>query len=639
MQNRSFVCFLLSIAFAWAGGLPQADAASPPRPQVGACGITMAPHDVQEPPDVAMWNAPLDASGEHELILGVHHDGERFCYRYTWEGVVHTMAPTIRVRRGEHFAIRIADDIAGQSRGESVASTALPPCKPMQMPAAPVQHYIGYLNHIAVDRYFHSPATDTNLHLHGFEGPAFEENVFLSSLSTPMHACEYHVTIPRTQPPGTYLYHPHAHGSSDDEVAFGLDGAWIVEPDTQQIPRSAEHVIVLRYRIPFEFDKTSLPNGGSPDKVDAAQGAAAAAHEAALRSAPAVAYDPFNPPPWPDTFPMRVGGVTLDATGCNGFGSEPVIAVNGTDTPASLAVAAGQTQLLRLVNGTSDSPKNLVLRDASGKVKELHVVGLDGVPVSGDMQHPLHGYLVMKKLMVSPMSRADILLAVPAGKTYMLSSEPFCEGKDAFFQRHHDLLRISTAAASGLDAKIHSVRINPTDTPAARLVAWARAHPALIHRRAITFTEYKFPKRGKAPSHHAYYITDTTKTDFHEHPFWPVYREGATVPSNPDIVVKQGTIEEWYLINATMEAHAFHIHQMAYVQEYSYMDIPVTVDTTFVPVGRLLPNPRDPNYPLIQPSITRIILDFRHVPRGTFVFHCHMLYHEDHGMMGVIKVK
>ncbi|MDE1887157.1 MAG: multicopper oxidase domain-containing protein, partial [Gammaproteobacteria bacterium] len=58
-----------------------------------------------------------------------------------------------------------------------------------------------------------------------------------------------------------------------------------------------------------------------------------------------------------------------------------------------------------------------------------------------------------------------------------------------------------------------------------------------------------------------------------------------------------------------------------------------------VPVGKLLPNLHDPNFPLIQPSITKIILDFRHVPRGTFVFHCHMLFHEDHGMMGTIRVE
>jgi FtsP/CotA-like multicopper oxidase with cupredoxin domain len=77
---------------------------------------------------------------------------------------------------------------------------------------------------------------------------------------------------------------------------------------------------------------------------------------------------------------------------------------------------------------------------------------------------------------------------------------------------------------------------------------------------------------------------------------------------------------------------------MAFVQERSYMGVPVTVDTVFVPVGKLLRNPRDPNYPLVQPSITRVLLDFRHVPKGEFLFHCHMLYHEDRGMMAVIRV-
>lgn len=163
--------------------------------------------------------------------------------------------------------------------------------------------------------------------------------------------------------------------------------------------------------------------------------------------------------------------------------------------------------------------------------------------------------------------------------------------------------------------------------------------PSRVHRRAVTFTEYVFPKRGKIPLHQAFYITDTTRPDFHEHPFWPTYRPGAMVPSHPDIVVKQGTIEIWYLINATLEAHDFHIHQMAYVDESNYSGLPDTADTTFIPVGKLLPNPRDPNYPLIQPSITKVILDFRHVSKGTFVFHCHMLYHEDNGMMGVIRVE
>jgi FtsP/CotA-like multicopper oxidase with cupredoxin domain len=312
--------------------------------------------------------------------------------------------------------------------------------------------------------------------------------------------------------------------------------------------------------------------------------------------------------------------------------------VNGTDVPASLSVPAGQTQLLRIVNGTSDTAELFALRDDAGHRQPLQVASLDGVPISGDMERPLAHYLAFEKLMVTPMGRADVLLAVPAGATYTLSIEHYCSGADAFFEMHHDLVRIRAVPTAGAGTTLASLPETAEQTPAAQLVAFAHAHPSLIHRRAIAFTEYAFPKAGKTKAHQAFYITDITSPNFHEHPFWPSYRNGTTVPADADIVVKQGSIEEWSLINTTMESHGFHIHQMAFVQERSPMGVPVTLDTAFVPVGELLPNPHDPNYPLVKPSITKILLDFRRVPKGTFVFHCHMLFHEDHGMMGVIRV-
>jgi len=40
--------------------------------------------------------------------------------------------------------------------------------------------------------------------------------------------------------------------------------------------------------------------------------------------------------------------------------------------------------------------------------------------------------------------------------------------------------------------------------------------------------------------------------------------------------------------------------------------------------------------PRLAPSLTRIEIDFTSVDTGTFVFHCHMLSHEDQGMMDVV---
>ena len=626
---------LLLLLLCAASLLPQTSPAATAPVTAGACGRVTHSPVVSEPQAVDMWDAPVDASGQHELILAAHTDesGNRFCYVYRWQGVVHYIAPAIHMRRGESFAIRLVNDLDGLSPGETVPSTEIPPCKPMYMPPAPVQHWIGYLNHTIDDRFFKVKPTDTNLHLHGFEGPAPEENVFLSTLSTPMHACEYRITIPRNQPPGAYIYHPHAHGAADDELGNGLVGVWIVDPDTPQLPRADQHVLLLTYRAGQPPDRTVPANLGAEFNVYAA---AAAAHEAALKPAAHDHYDPFDPPPWPDAYPKNAGGIMLHR--CSGPLPETLVSVDGADAPAALRIPAGRTQLLRIVNGTADSPKLLRIRDGEGHVLPFEVVERDGIPVSGDTQHPYAHYLMMKELMLSPMSRAGILLTEPASASFILSSEPWCSALT--LEMHHDLLRITAANdAGGHIHVLHSTPISVGDTPAARLVAWVRAHPSRVHRRAITFTEYVIPKHGKIPQHYAYYNIDTTHPDFHEHPFWPVFRSGATVPSNPDIVVKHGTIEVWYLINATQETHDFHIHQMKFVQERNYSGLPMTVDTVFQPLGKFLPNPHDPNFPLIQPSITRVILDFRHVPKGTFVFHCHMLSHEDAGMMGSIRVE
>lgn len=635
MNRRIFLCAALACAFVLGStSIPATSLASSVKQHASPCGALSGAHTLVEPPDVDVWTLPKDAGGERELLLAVHRSGDQFCYTYAGGNGTQTQAPVIRVKRGERFALRVVNDISGPSKGEHVASTALAQCMPMRMPAAPVHHYVGYLNHTIDDRYRSAAPLDTNIHLHGFEGPASQEDVFLSTLSTPMHACEYHITIPRTQPPGTYFYHPHIHGATFDQVAGGLDGVWIVEPDGTPIPRSLEHVVVLRYRYPYQPD-----NAYAPDEDPLL--AAAGEHINTLRPAAPVAYNPFDPPPWPVSYPMRAGGVSLDASGCNGVGPEDLITANGTSTPATLDVPAGQTQLYRIVNGTTDATKPLQLRDSAGKPVALKVVARDGVPISGDDDHPLAQYVATSQVMLVPSGRADLLIAVPEGQTYTLSSEHFCGGKDYFFQLHHDLLRIhgvvdSTSSGSGIAA----VPVRIADSPAAKLVAYVRAHPSSVHRRrAITFSEYFFGRNGKIPAHYGYYITDTTNPKFHEHPFWPVYLRGGTVPANPDIVVKAGTIEEWYLINTTMETHVFHIHQMAFVEEKSRAGVPMTVDDAFVPIGTLLANPSDPNYPLVQPSITKVILDFRHVPRGTFVFHCHMLFHEDAGMMGTVRVE
>ena len=101
-----------------------------------------------------------------------------------------------------------------------------------------------------------------------------------------------------------------------------------------------------------------------------------------------------------------------------------------------------------------------------------------------------------------------------------------------------------------------------------------------------------------------------------------------------DIVTHEGDVEDWIIENRTSELHAFHIHQIHFLlMDWSGVpvDEPFLRDTVNVPyyADRML------NYPNV-----RLRMDFRDPNAvGTFVYHCHLLEHEDGGMMGLVTVE
>ena len=104
--------------------------------------------------------------------------------------------------------------------------------------------------------------------------------------------------------------------------------------------------------------------------------------------------------------------------------------------------------------------------------------------------------------------------------------------------------------------------------------------------------------------------------------------------SVPNIVVRQGDVEDWIIENRSTELHAFHIHQIHFLLlDWSGITVNETFlrDTVNVPFfnGRML------KYPSV-----RLRMDFRGPNTvGTFMYHCHLLEHEDGGMMGLIRVE
>ncbi|HEX5274816.1 MAG TPA: multicopper oxidase domain-containing protein [Candidatus Rubrimentiphilum sp.] len=634
MLRSQNVILATVIAVLLAGVFSNYASAAPATIHASPCALIDSSATVLHPPAIDMWRMPKNDLGVNELILSAHRDGERFCYNYQLGGITHRQTPVIHVRPGEAFAIRLVNDIPSQAKGEFLNASSLPQCMPMPMHEGQVEHFAGYLNHIVSERPLAMKPVDTNLHMHGYEGLESEDNVFLSTLSSPMHACEYVYHLPSTQPAGTYFFHPHPHGASGDEVDGGLSGVWIVDPPKSQLPAADDHVLFLSYAVPFKTDQKPLNE--NPLVFGAA------AYNAMHRAGRPVAYDPFHPPDWTFDLPVRAKGISMWPYRCDGTRTDVRVRVNGSATPARLEVTGGNTQLLRIVSGLGDGSKQISLRDKTGRAVPMHIVETVGIPVDGDSTHPLARYISTNTYELPPAGRISILVNVPAGQELTLHTDKHCEGYEGARQLSYDLVHIYGLARRHEPKEIvlsRAMTASSDQTPAQQLLAFARAHPSLVHRRALTYTQYIFPAHKRGDVDFAFFITDTTNPNFVEHSYDAHYAPGSAYPTNPDIVVKQGSIEEWYLINATPDRHSFHIHQMSYVLENGPAGFPVSLDVTDVPSGTILPIRGSADRVRVHPTITKILLDFRNVPKGTFPFHCHMLFHEDHGMMGIIRVE
>ncbi len=105
--------------------------------------------------------------------------------------------------------------------------------------------------------------------------------------------------------------------------------------------------------------------------------------------------------------------------------------------------------------------------------------------------------------------------------------------------------------------------------------------------------------------------------------------------AQPMFTVRIGTVEEWQVVNITEEVHDFHMHQTHFlVQQINGVTVPHPhwADSAVVP--HRIPG-KNGSW---KPGYLTMLIDFRDpIIRGEFMFHCHILDHEDAGMMAKIR--
>ena len=262
--------------------------------------------------------------------------------------------------------------------------------------------------------------------------------------------------------------------------------------------------------------------------------------------------------------------------------------VNGLVDPA-IGIRPGETQLWRLANVSSAVWYDVALVDgSSGATDPLTVVAQDG--------NSLRRAVRRRSLVIPPGRRFDVLVRGPASGERVLKTLAFDQGRLTFPEDTLATVRVGGAPAPAIAAP-------------RRLAADAQQFPRRRGpTRRFTFDTY-FPSSGPP----MFLINDMVFD--------------ADVPDATPVL---GTTERWIIYNKSSESHPFHIHQ----DDFRVVDAGGGVPS--------LPGDQDvvPLPPGTPEKPSRVVIDMPFTDySGNFVFHCHILDHEDGGMMSRVEVR
>jgi FtsP/CotA-like multicopper oxidase with cupredoxin domain len=436
--------------------------------------------------------------------------------------------------------------------------------------------------------------SSVNTHFHGLvTSPQCGGDNVVKTLVDSGQTFHYSIVIPPNEPPGLYWYHPHVHGIAEAAVQGGATGLIEIEG----IQNFIHEVAGLPYRL------FAIRDNPDPDLTSPGSGT----------------------PPQP-SWDLSVNYVPVD------FPNYP---------PTIAPIRPGQTQLWRVANTCADTVLDLQLQ-FNGVAQPLTVVAFDGVPTNSQngqvVGSPVTG---LTDIFLPTAARAEFLVTAPTSASVVAQLVT---------------LNINTGPAGDVDPlrPLVQMAVSPTapqppfsiPTTTSTLPAAAFADVATVApnvRRKLAFNEIiSDPTNPASPTN--FYITVQGPNPANNCLSPSNLADGGAPPgcvlfdpnNPPSVVSTQGTVEEWTIENAATEVHEFHFHQQHFLLE----------EVNGVPVSPALAQYYDmyqvgfdPNGPGVAPFPSiKVKLDFRGPDIGTFVYHCHILAHEDGGMMAILEV-
>ncbi|MGE4335705.1 MAG: multicopper oxidase family protein [Pigmentiphaga sp.] len=389
-------------------------------------------------------------------------------------------------------------------------------------------------------------------------------------------------------PPGTYWYHPHLHGATALQIGSGMAGAIIVRGPADEVPE----IKAARERL-FVFQAPMV--GANGELADFASVMAA---------------------------------------------SETPFIINGVRRPR-LLMRPGEVQRWRFINAAVSSYLNLGLDG-----HDLHLIGHDGNPRRYPQTIPANA---AESVVMAPGNRDDVMIRAGLPGTYYLRTRAYNSG----FPVPEDILAevvvvgepmamalptgplplseildpISDeelASHGGLKREIVLRTIGNnngtpiTDAPSAALLPVPPGElPIWTYQTGNTFAANRVFAIGSA--------TGEPSTDPQMPTVYYPYQSSRAIKQT----IALDSVEEWTVYNMDGVQHPLHIHiNPIWIIKINGEPVePFWADTIPLPRGGT------PDVPTSVTFRTRF-LDYP----GPFVMHCHLLIHEDLGMMQRVEV-
>jgi len=496
-----------------------------------------------------------------------------------------TVGPMFEIRGGQTFSMKLVNKLpANPQASPAIGSVQIPDVKTNMEAMDPVPHG-PYRTSSDIDP-MNNPHdfNTTNMHVHGIQTiPHLFEPLGTSNPAAEMievkpgQTYRYDFPIPLDHPSGLHWYHPHNHGSTDVQVSNGMAGLIVVRGAIDKVPeiQAAREVFMVVQTLDVNPSKTR-PGVYEREYIS-------------YRSPANGGY----------AFSTLYTMLTVNGQGVNWIDRKARV-YKPLGVP-QVNVQPGQVIRLRLLNGTNWLPLVLALPGF-----EAWQIGFDGVntlkPIPLDMSGQGVAEITPANVFDAPIrlamsaNRIELLLRAPATPgTYTLATL----AQDKLFDKlpKIDLMSFvvgGAAVSMGIPATL------PVPT---------REYPVITAKDVVKKRKFVFSQGPRTDLLMGFGFTVNDR----------LY-EMTECPTAPQV----GTCEEWRLENTTEEAHPFHLHENSFqlIAINDKPNNPMEVwDTFIVP-------------PKMNGKNGSITFRVRFLQwYGKTVFHCHILPHEDTGMM------